>query len=197
MKPLRIPLLVVVLAACLCGCATPPEALQQGQHTGALIGGLQDSLGAFNRHQQRLATLTLDSIAEQEAAIGASRRSLDVLAAVSREVGDTSRAATARQLTAVADALAVAAAPDNGAQLRAVALQERLQAPAARDLAAAQQAALAMGMELHRQDRVRAAIAFVQTVRAGVQANDEDMRKSDEVAQAGAIAGDVITDKEK
>ena len=183
-----------VVAVLVTGCATPDAALEQANHTAALVGQLETGLQDFHRIQARSARERLRIIHRMEAAAeeNGSQRRLDEMAAVT--TGDTAATRLERKILAMTNAVArenrtlLAADERRNAELASVMKPRPGTAVAS---LAAEQALAAMGQELSPAARFAASRAFVTAIKAGVDAN---RKKIDDAEEAAAKATSAATD---
>lgn len=184
MKRHAIPVLAPVLLA-LCACATPDAALEQANHTSALMAGMEKELATFRRVNTAAEQSLRESLHEQRAQLANERFQYALETRARMSAGDAATQALIDRM--IADTAALAA--DEAAAAQAVATNDETVAallaplPSTNSAIAQAQARMAaMGVELSRSTRAAELRAFVQEVRNNVEAN----RKKIDEAQAAA-----------
>lgn len=179
-------MLVAVPAVLALGaCATPQAALDQANHTSALMAGMEKELDTFRRVNTAADQAMQESLHAQRRKLADDRFQYAVEARARTSAGDTAAQVLIDRM--IADAVALAT--DEAAAAQMVATNDETVAklltplPSTNTAITKAQARMAlMGAELSRSTRVDELRAFVQEVRSNVAEN----RKKIDQAQAAA-----------
>jgi hypothetical protein len=173
----------------LVGCANPPAANQQINHTVGLISELNKSLADFKKQQDALGRIGLDSLNDQEQRVALSNRRAAIAETIREAAGDAGSRDVQDALTAVADAFATAAREEalttRNVNARLSELLKPLPSTTQKTLDA-QKAVAAIGIELTPKERVNAARDYFNTVKKGVSENKEKIQDAEKKADAAA-----------
>lgn len=173
----------------LAGCATPQPALDQANHTVAMMAQLEIELKEFARVQDVAAQARLRSIARQERDIEAVASQTRVAVAVRTANGDMSAANLQAKLATVAGAVGQS---DETRKAAVAAVDAELAAllkplPSTAEKSSAAQKALAeMGSELPRGTRFSELKAFYTVVKESVDTNRKKIKDAEEAAKTAA-----------
>jgi hypothetical protein len=186
MKPFST-LAFVPLALVLAACSTPDVALQQANHTSALMASMERELNHFRRVTKAAEESQRASLHEQRQALGTA----DLLAGPrirSRiSAGDSATQALVDRIIADTEALAADEAKAAGALAANDAEVARIMTPLPSTDAAvtkAQTKLAVMGVELSKGTRIGELRSFAEDIKENVDAN----RKKIKEAQAAAAA---------
>jgi hypothetical protein len=168
MKPLR-GVLLICLATLLLACATPKPALEQANHTTALMAALEHELQAFRRAAAVTQDAQQESIRERKKAIMNERLVSGPWIRARKSAGDTGTQELMDKLLADADAMAAdeALATDDDVSLTiAVPLESTTAA-----MTQAQAKMAAMGTDVPIAARSAELYSFAQAVKTSVDEN--------------------------
>jgi hypothetical protein len=188
MKPIPI-LSVVFITLALTACSTPDVALQQANHTSALMGDLEHELIAFRHVKMVSEQAQQESIDDQKAALGEAKRLSGPFIRSRKSAGDLAAVELTKMLIADADALAADDAEFAGqgkANHEAVAKLMTPLPSTSSAITKAQTKIALMGEELSTATRFGEMRSFTQAVRDNIDAN----RKKIEEAEAAAVKKD-------
>jgi hypothetical protein len=185
MKPfttLAAPAVLLLVAA----CATPDAALEQANHTSALMAGMEKELGNFRRVHAVAEQSMQESLRAQRQVLANAKLKSAPLIRARQSAGDTATQALADRMIADAAALGddeAAAAESMAANDAAVAALLVPLPATGTAITQAQARMAALGVELSRSTRAGELRAFAQEVRKNV---DDNRKKIDEAKAAAA-----------
>ena len=174
--------LVSALAVVLSGCSTPNPALEQANHTTALMGGLETELQILRRVAGASAEARQESMREQKLAIVNAKLLSGPRIRARISAGDVATQMMVDRMLADTDAIAADEAAASSALAANDAEIEKIMTPLASTSALMTQAQAkmaVMGTELPARTRAVELFAFVKAVKENV---DQNRKKIDEAA---------------
>lgn len=182
------------MAACaliLAGCSTPPEAMEQANHTVKLMSLMEQPLAQYRKTWTALETSRLQTLKEQRGLLTESGVAGERSRLARQAAGDTAAQALRENLLANADGIQAArlkAAEDKAAFDKKIdGLLQPLPSTAA-SVTAAQAAVGTLGTELPLKLRAKELLDFYKEVKAGVDAAEQKKTDAKDAANAAADA---------